>query len=103
MEAENRQLREILLEERQTDNAIPSFRTLPPGSVDETAFVEVSARARTDPAPEEDPTVQCQTVCQFVRPNAVSPEQSEQKQGEGSPSAMDGTAGLSAADVSERR
>ena len=30
--------------------------------------------------PEEDPTIQCQTVCQFVRPNAMSNENLEESE-----------------------
>jgi len=80
LEAENQHLREMLLEDKDkgADLGVPSFRTTT-GENDngETAFVEVSARGTEDP--EEDPTIQCQTVCQFVRPNAM-PAVEEEKE-----------------------
>ena len=79
LEAENQNLREMLLEDKDkedVDLGVPSFRTNPEDG--ETAFVEVSARGMEDP--EEDPTIQCQTVCQFVRPNAMSNEIVDEKE-----------------------
>ena len=60
----------MLLEDKDKEDVnlgVPSFRTKPEDG--ETAFVEVSARGMEI---EEDPTIQCQTVCQFVRPHAVN-------------------------------
>ena len=62
----------MLAEDRELDLGVPSFRHVPEND-GETAFVEVSAKGGSED-PEEDPTIQCQTVCQFVRPNAMSNE-----------------------------
>jgi len=67
LEAENRHLREILLQEHNEGPSVPSFK--PTGSVDETSFIELSAQDDAAADPEEDPTIYCQTVCQFDRPN----------------------------------
>ena len=74
-------MREMLLEDKDKEDVnlgVPSFRTKPEDG--ETAFVEVSARGMEDP--EEDPTIQCQTVCQFVRPHAMSNENLEESEQE---------------------
>ena len=74
-------MREMLLQDKDKEDVnlgVPSFRTKPEDG--ETAFVEVSARGMEDP--EEDPTIQCQTVCQFVRPNAMSNENLEESEQE---------------------
>ena len=69
LEKENRQLKAQInrgLPDAAAQHGVPSFRT---GNGD-MSFVEVEAREDDEDDKDADPTIECQTVCKFVRPNA---------------------------------
>ena len=68
LEKENRQLRARInggLPDAAAQHGVPSFRT----NNGDMSFVEVEAREDDEEDHDSDPTIECQTVCKFVRPN----------------------------------
>ena len=64
LEKENRKLRAQIngaVPDTATRHGVPSFRT----DKADMSFVEMEAKEEED----DDPTIECQTVCKFVRPN----------------------------------
>ena len=82
LETENGELRRRLSQTETADLGAPSFhhtgestgRSQKAGS--ETSFVEMeqtaSGQSGVVEQEKEDPTIECQTVCKFVRPNSPS-------------------------------
>ena len=67
LEKENRELKARInggLADAAAQHGVPSFRT----NKEDLSFVEVEAH-KTDEEENDDPTIECQTVCKFVRPN----------------------------------
>ena len=79
LERENSKLRDRL-DERLSDDegasvaGTPSFHHDARETSDDTMFVEMEegGQAKVVETEKEDPTIECQTVCKFVRPNSAS-------------------------------
>lgn len=83
LESENTKLRDRLNQQFGSEEGSDDFEGAPSfhhhaeresGKKDETMFVEMQdgGQAKVVETEKEDPTIECQTVCKFVRPNSAS-------------------------------
>ena len=82
LESENTKLRDRLNQQFGAEDGSGDFEGAPSfhhaeresGTQDETMFVEMQdgGQAKVVETEKEDPTIECQTVCKFVRPNSAS-------------------------------